>query len=189
MTLHKLANGSIHLSKLNSWDVQTFRSLSSLADYSKDAAAEKRLLPAPAADQDLSPEMAMDWVEYVIPELRESFAHNLETVLADLKNLTEEPQPPPSEAEFPDDREPGTQRETEPEMPHFCLAIPADHVEQWYRAMNQARIVLSAQYGIDSEHVPDLAKLLESGQLEKWFQYELFVSLQGWLVEVAMNPD
>ncbi len=55
--------------------------------------------------------------------------------------------------------------------------------------MNQARIVLSAQYGIDSEHVPDLAKLLESGQLEKWFQYELFVSLQGWLVEVAMNPD
>ena len=77
----------------------------------------------------------------------------------------------------------------EPGLPHFGLTIPADHVEQWYRALNQARIVLSATYGIDSENVPDLPKLLESGQLEKWFQYELFVSLQGWLVEVAMDPD
>jgi hypothetical protein len=42
---------------------------------------------------------------------------------------------------------------------------------------------------MDSEHPPDLAALLEAGQLEHWFQYELFVSLQGWLVEVVMDPD
>jgi hypothetical protein len=189
MQLHKLHDGSVHLSRLNSWDVQTFRSLPALADYSADPMAEKRLLPAPAIDQDLSPEMAMDWVEYVMPELRESFAHNLETVLADLQNLAVEPEPPASEEESQEDRESPALRDAEPGLPHFGLTIPADHVEHWYRAMNQARIVLSARYGIDSEHVPDLAKLLETGQLEKWFQYELFVSLQGWLVEVAMNPD
>jgi hypothetical protein len=55
--------------------------------------------------------------------------------------------------------------------------------------MNQARIVLSIRYGIDSERVPELGRLLEAGQLEYWFQYELFVSLQGWLIEVVLNPE
>ena len=74
-------------------------------------------------------------------------------------------------------------------MPHFVLTIPADHAEAWFRAMNQARIVLSIRYGIDSERVPELGRLLEAGQLEYWFQYELFVSLQGWLVEAVLNPE
>ncbi len=77
----------------------------------------------------------------------------------------------------------------EPSMPHFVLTIPADHAEAWFRAMNQARIVLSIRYGIDSERVPELGRLLEAGQLEYWFQYELFVSLQGWLVEAVLNPE
>ena len=214
MHLKKLPDGSIRLTRLNPWDVQTFRSLPALADYSQDAKAEKRLLPAPAIDADLSPEMAMDWVEYVLPELRESFAENLSHVMADLATLTEE-DPDGEEEEEGDEEEEDDNEEDieaagddheeadpvpatpagpsvlppEPVVPHFALTIPADHAEAWFRAMNQARIVLSARYGIDSEHVPELAKLLEAGQIEYWFQYELFVSLQGWLVEAVLDPE
>ena len=215
MQLRKLSDGSIRLTRLNPWDVQTFRSLPSLADFSKDPRAEKRLLPSPAIDSDMSPELAMDWVEYVVPELRESFAENLSIVMADLATLTEDPghdAPTPDENSDSgglDNPEADDRAETKPAAadsgagdhpeeaedpetppaPHFALTIPADHAEAWFRAMNQARIVLSERYGIDSEHVPELAKLLEAGQIEFWFQYELFVSLQGWLVEAVLDPE
>ena len=222
MQLRKLPDGSIRLAGLNPWDVQTFRSLPALADFTQDPKAEKRLLPTPAIDSDLSPEMAMDWVEYVVPELRESFAENLSIVMADLATLTLEPEDnggekieemdpqmdtPDEDSGDPnhaDDSGIGGKKapnsrlrkkanaaapSTEPAVPHFSLTIPADHAEAWFRAMNQARIVLSTRYGIDSEHVPELAKLLQAGQIEHWFQYELFVSLQGWLVEAVLDPE
>lgn len=212
MHLQKLPDGSIRLSRLNPWDVQTFRSLPALADYTAAPEAEKRLLPTPAIESDLTPEMAMDWVEYVVPELRESFAESFTTVLADLETLSPDPGPEADEVgdgtdEDEDDEEgdprPSGQESAaqqnasqqaveeipEPSMPHFVLTIPADHAEAWFRAMNQARIVLSIRYGIDSERVPELGRLLEAGQLEYWFQYELFVSLQGWLVEAVLNPE
>lgn len=217
MHLQKRPDGSIRLSRLNPWEVQTFRSLPDLADFSSAPAAEKRLLPAPAVEADLSPELAMDWVEYVVPELRESFAHNLAAVMADLAMLAPEPvdpsPPEPGGTEEAEDSGPGkpghpagatSPKEVPQDAPSaaagttgpagahglfFTLTIPPGHVEAWFRAMNQARLVLSARYGIDSEHVPDLAQLLENGQLEHWFQYELFVSLQGWLVEAVLDPD
>ena len=216
MHLQKLPDGSIRLSRLNPWDVQTFRSLPVLADYTAAPEAEKRILPTPAIESDLTPEMAMDWVEYVVPELRQSFAESLTTVLADLETLSPDPGPEADDAgdgmDSEGDKEEGeprpsgqesAARETpqpnasqqaveevrEPSMPHFVLIIPADHAEAWFRAMNQARIVLSIRYGIDSERVPELGRLLEAGQLEYWFQYELFVSLQGWLVEAVLNPE
>jgi len=216
MHLQKLPDGSIRLSRLNPWDVQTFRSLPALADYTAAPEAERRLLPTPAIEADLTPEMAMDWVEYVVPELRGSFAESFTTVLADLETLSRDPGPEADDSgdevnadgdEEEGNPEPSGQessaRETprqnaspqaveeiqEPSMPHFVLTIPADHAEAWFRAMNQARIVLSVRYGIDSERVPELGRLLEAGQLEYWFQYELFVSLQGWLVEAVLNPE
>ena len=212
MHLQKLPDGSIRLSRLNPWDVQTFRSLPALADYTAAPEAEKRLLPTPAIESDLTPEMAMDWVEYVVPELRESFAESFTTVLADLETLSLDPGPEAEGAgDGVDDNDeeekgepsPSGQESTakgnasqqaveeveEPSMPHFVLTIPGDHAEAWFRAMNQARIVLSIRYGIDSERVPELGRLLEAGQLEYWFQYELFVSLQGWLVEAVLNPE
>ena len=215
MHLQKLPDGSIRLSRLNPWDVQTFRSLPALADYTAAPEAERRLLPAPAIESDLTPEMAMDWVEYVVPELRESFAESFTTVMADLETLSLDPGPEADDAGdgVADDAEeqgepsPSGQKNTakgsvsqqaveemqeveeEPPMPHFVLTIPGDHAEAWFRAMNQARIVLSIRYGIDSERVPELGRLLEAGQLEYWFQYELFVSLQGWLVEAVLNPE
>lgn len=205
MHLQKLPDGSIRLSRLNSWDVQTFRSLPALADYSNAPEAEKRLLPTPAIESDLTPEMAMDWVEYVVPELREAFAENFAIVVADLETLSIDPGSAIEDsADEADTDEDGDKVDTddgpglpvaaapeapEPALPHFVLTIPADHAEAWFRAMNQARIVLSIRYGIDSERVPELGRLLEAGQLEYWFQYELFVSLQGWLVEAVINPE
>lgn len=248
MQLQKLTDGSVRISRMSAWDVQTFRNLPNLADYTADPKSEKRLLPPPAGDLDLSPEMAMDWVEYVVPELRESFAQNLNIVLEDLatltldhsskkkqssngsgpasaaeaskgKNKAAEPLKDEGEDEEsdPDDDNhetdafsggfiplpgfgsegeesssssgSGAGPESAPENRQYTLTIPPGHAEAWFRALNQARIVLSTRYGIDSEHIPDLAQLLVAGEIEFWFQYELFVNLQGWLVEVVLNPE
>ncbi len=184
------------MARLNAWDVQTFRSLPDLADYTTDPGAEDRLLPKPAIDADMTPEMAMDWVEYVVPELRDSFARSLEKVMADLGTLApevdeergehggEEPATAERDPDAATDAATGSGAGTE----LFGLTIPAAHAEDWFRAMNQARLVLSSRYGIDSEKLPDLAGLLAAGKLEHWFQYELFVSLQGWLVEAVLDP-
>ncbi|MES2706830.1 MAG: hypothetical protein V4726_09535 [Verrucomicrobiota bacterium] len=247
MRLQKLSDGTIRLSQLNPWEVRTFRSLPALADFSGHEAAERRLLPSPAVEADLTPEMGMDWVEYVIPELRDSFAHNLGTVMADLENLkthqpggdgpgkdtgkkadaagnggadsqngsqrpgngeddrlADQPHDDPGaddclDEDGDDDDDDDDFDESEnagestagsaagPPMELYTVDIPSAHAEQWFRAMNQARLVLSARHGIDSEHLPDLASLLASGRLEHWFQYELFVSLQGWLVDAVLD--
>ncbi|MDB6133367.1 MAG: hypothetical protein JWM59_1610 [Verrucomicrobiales bacterium] len=231
MRLQKLSDGAIRLSQLNPWEVQTFRSLPILADFSDHEAAERRMLPTPAVESDLTPDMGMDWVEYVMPELRDSFARNLSTVMEDLENLkTHFPgDPEPDEADrsghsasiLDDDADPwgwdddddesrspsssGTGKKESgpppqkagparsqsgpPQELNYSVDIPSEHAELWFRAMNQARLVLSAKHGIDSEHIPDLATLLTSGKLEYWFQYELFVSLQGWLVDAVLDTN
>lgn len=238
MHLRKLPDGSVRFSHIDPWELRTFRALPELADFSTDARAEQRLLPTPAVDEDLSPDLAMDWVEYVVPELREGFSKNLDTVMADLDRLILEAFPPPAdngssdEETFEDtddgddddehevheenmedqDARTGLPGEPDSEAPlsesssssgsgsleddlpsepaeYYTLTVPPDHVEHWFRALNQARLVLSCRFNIDSEHVPDLPALLESGELEHWFQYELFARLQGWFVEAVLDPE
>ncbi|RYD35649.1 MAG: hypothetical protein EOP86_07915 [Verrucomicrobiaceae bacterium] len=234
MRLQKLSDGAIRLSQLNPWEVQTFRSLPILADFSDHEAAERRMLPTPAVESDLTPDMGMDWVEYVMPELRDSFARNLSTVMEDLENLKthfpgdleagEDGHPAPvhdddddggdswnwdddegkDESQSPSSGNGTGKKESGPppqaagtarsqsgpsQELNYSVDIPSDHAELWFRAMNQARLVLSAKHGIDSEHIPDLATLLTSGKLEYWFQYELFVSLQGWLVDAVLDDN
>lgn len=228
MRLQKLSDGSLRLSRMNPWEVQTLRSLPVLADFSGHEAAERRLLPSPAVEADLTPEMAMDWVEFVVPELRDSFADNLGVVMQDLSGLKRHDLEPVAESPLSGQPaaesssaspsgeklgkngaapETGTEPEPEPDanadaasataegpppppvMDYFTVDIPAAHSEAWFRAMNQARLVLSAKHGIDSENLPDLASLLTSGKLEHWFQYELFVSLQGRLIDMVLDPE
>lgn len=340
MYLQLLPDRSIRLSRLDAWEVRTFRSLPDLADFNGHAAAEKRMLPSPAIESDMTPEMAMDWVEYVVPELREKFTESLRTVMSDLESLHGELE---KEDEFPeggdededddedaeeeaeeeidgddadkpsgedadqdepndgddnddddaddaddlcpeeegddthldaeaeenannqeegqedglgdgeDDKDtasgfsgdnPSNDTQTGAEYPFgpasadsgvrgksaaassslaggpddgaepseafegsegsaapestgaatapkmvYSLTIPQDHVEHWFLAMNQARLVLSAKYRIDSEQLPDLGRLLETGAIEFWFQYELFCRLQGWLVAAVLDPE
>lgn len=218
MRLQKLPDGSLRLSRMNAWDVQTLRNLPVLADFSDHEAAERRLLPSPAIESDLTPEMAMDWVEFVVPELRDSFAANLGVVMSDLSSLkphgpdpafpapsassdtNEAQRPAPAAASDSASDDGGKEENTgsgtsdaapgpQPVMDYYTVDIPFAHAEAWFRAMNQARLVLSAKHGIDSENLPDLASLLTSGKLEHWFQYELFVSLQGRLIDMSLDPE
>lgn len=80
------------------------------------------------------------------------------------------------------------QKEAPPELPlRWEFTIPAAHVEDWYRAMNQARLILSerhAAHRTDDEHI---ARLLMSGRMESLIQYELLTALCGWWVEVLMR--
>ena len=55
--------------------------------------------------------------------------------------------------------------------------------------MNQARLVMSARYQIDSERNPQeyIEKMIAEGTMERLIQYELFTSLQQWLVVNIMD--
>ena len=71
--------------------------------------------------------------------------------------------------------------------PRWELAIPAAHVEDWYRAMNQARLILAETHNAhrtDDEHI---ARLFMSGRMEPLIQYELLTALCGWWVEALMK--
>lgn len=80
------------------------------------------------------------------------------------------------------------EQEAPQEMPlRWEFTIPAAHVEDWYRAMNQARLILSerhAAHRTDDEHI---ARLFMSGRMEPLIQYELLTALCGWWVEVLMR--
>ncbi len=116
----------------------------------------------------------MDWVEYAVPDLRETFAGAVASVRLDLELLAPEP------AEAEEARDPAVE-------PLWSLFIPPAHIEAWYAVMNQARLVMSAADGIDAENTPDLPALLAEGKLERWFQSQLYAGLQSWLVEHAMD--
>lgn len=182
MRLTKLEDGGVLFERINDWEKHALTLLPKLADFSGKGEAEKRLLPAPAVETDLTPEMAMDWVEFVTPQLRSAFQESLDVVVADLRGL--EPESPPVDPNpWP---KPGTGTEKASKVT-WRMSIPLGHADHWFRAMNQARLVMSAQHGIDSENAPDFSALLASGQLEMWFYYEFFVSLQVWLVEYVMD--
>ena len=105
---------------------------------SEDPLVHERLFSSPT--NGLEPEIEMDWVEYVQPDLRQIFQSALQVVEGDLENF-----PPEEPEEF------------------YALAIPVRHLDAWIHSLNQARIVLAVQHRFtdrEMEHVT----LLEGDQ-------------------------
>lgn len=82
---------------------------------------------------------------------------------------------------------PGGPEETPARPSRWCLTVPAAHVEDWYRAMNQARLMLSAKYDVHRTDDAHVAEMLLSGRLEVLIQYELLSSLCNWWVNAVMR--
>ena len=66
------------------------------------------------------PDLAEDWDDYVLPELRSSFNSQLETIVDALGELA----------------------------PGDTLFIERDHAEAWFGGLNQARLALEDRYGL-----------------------------------------
>ncbi len=120
------SSGAVSITEISPWEMKALRAVPVLADASGHEGAMRRLFPVPVAGEDAEPEDEAEWDEFVRPELEERFAANLEEFAAGLS------------------RESGT-----PDR----LRIEPGQVESWYLALNQARLVMSERFGIDTGDV------------------------------------
>ncbi len=196
MRISLLPNGSVHLSQVNEWELRTLRSLPGIADPGDNEAALRRLYPAPFEAGEATGEQQEDWAEFVQPDLEQLFESSLERVAADVKKARL--QPPAVAKADPDDGESedeaplddGGEAPVDDNVsaaPRWEFTVPPAHADDWYRAMNQARLMLSERHEAhrsDDEHI---AKLFTTGNMEPLIQYELLTALCGWWVAVIMK--
>jgi hypothetical protein len=211
MTLYRLEDGSVRVAHLDEWHLDTLRKIPSLASVEDDEIGRQRLFPVPFERGDVSEECLRDWDELVRPDLERLFADSLQRVAADLElAVPETPDPPEKEeapapdgtAETPDAKgaaeSPQTRRRRrkgpgisppgkKPPV-RWSFLIPAAHVEDWFRAMNQARLMLSEKYEAHRMDDGHIASMFISGNMEPLIQYELFTGLCSWWVNSLLNP-
>jgi len=200
MMLHRLPDGSVHVAHLDEWHLQMLRSIPVLASAGDDDQAKRRLFPPPYSHGDAGEEHFQDWDEFVRPGLEQLFTDSLQHVAEDLESvLLEAPAVPktpekPESAAAIDPPAPRRKRRksgpgiSPPDPDLWGFHIPAAHVEDWYRAMNQVRLMLSEKYEAhrtDNEHI---AGMFISGNMETLIQYELFTGLCSWWVEALLRP-
>ncbi len=178
MTVQRQLDGAVRIAGLDEWHLEALRSIPRLAHPGEDERALRRVFPAPYAAGDASVEQQEDWAEYVQPELEALFEGSLSRVSADLKTAhLAEPQARSEKAEPPPD---------DPE-PEWAINIPAGHVEDWFRAMNQARLVLSATKETHRHDQEYITGMIEQGEIESLVLYEMLTALCGWWVDVMMR--
>ena len=112
----------IRLSGLNPLMTDCLQRLGEILPQRDSPAAQRRLFPAPSAE----PQLNDEWEKFVTPDLRHLFVSAGETVLRDLTALE------------PDPRHPD----------YFHLTFPAPHRNAWLSALNQARLILGAEFQV-----------------------------------------
>lgn len=143
MRLRILKSGSLALSRLNPLEVDALLRIPQHADPTDVPEAKTRLFQNPVVMQDFSEtpgvaSMNEDWQDYVIPEMEQLFAGCIDEVRSDLGRLrphVRKNTPPPAESE-------GEEEAAETTV-QFRLTIPRANTEAWFRAMNQARLVMA----------------------------------------------
>ena len=207
MTLQRLPNGSVRISRVDEWHLQALRRIPLLADPGDDEKALRRVFPAPFVAGDASAEQQEDWVEFVQPEMQALFEESLSRVASDLKNATlsepeeqdedEEDEPEeadgdldglaPNAGEEPADAGEDAPSKEEDPGPMWEVTIPAGHVEDWYRAMNQARLVLSAAKEAHRRDNDYIKRIVASGEVEMIIHYEILTGMCGWWCDVMLD--
>lgn len=150
----------------DSWELREIHPLfaSLLGDLPKVASrhkkAQARLYPDPTGGRG-DDQLRRDWQEHVRPGLERLFAASRDIVARDLEGLGHDGQ--------------GTK-----------VVIPADHLDAWLSALNQARLVIVeenrfAESDLDHREPPDLATRRGLSLLKIHF----YAHLQELLVEAA----
>jgi len=170
MRISRSTDDILTISRLGEAEMERLRRLRDAADPSACPDAEERLYPDPIRGQppETIAEDVADWKNFVVPDLRTRNVEALERVEADVRNA----------------RPSGKRRK-----PQFEIAIAIDAVDQWYSALNQARLVLQEKYHLPDEHeVLSLERLFARGQWRAYFQSRFYAEIQCWLLELVMRP-
>lgn len=123
-------------------------------------AAEARLFPNPSSAPD-EDSLRDDWKAFVQPELHEIFRDARQVVEADLRSMSEEDG-------------------------HFLLEFPLKHAEAWVSALNQARLALAAQHGLEERELDRHSPMEIHNERDlALLQIDIYTELQIWLIAVV----
>ena len=88
-----------------------------------------------------------------------------------------------------DESDPSDDDEDSPRPPRLAwrFTVPAENIDHWYRGVNQARLVMSKRFGIDSEQGISAEQLFSTGNFERYLQYEMLTAVAGWLVPFILE--
>lgn len=181
MTLQRQPDSSVRIARLDDWHLEALRRIPALADPGDDERALRRVYPAPFVAGEGTREQQEDWAEYVQPEMETLFESSIERVSSDLKtaHLSK-----PAESAAKDGKEPA-----EDPQPEWTINVPAAHVEDWFRAMNQARLVLSSSREAHRQDQEYVTTMLLKGEVDLLIQYEMLTALCGWWVDIMLRAE
>jgi hypothetical protein len=151
MTFELADDGTFRLSDLHPLELQFLRQVTLVADPAGSPEARRRLYPDPLRrhkeehgereDKDDENDEE-DWEELVVPGLEKHFESTLEIIDSDLAQTNE-------------DRDWNIGQDE--------IVVPTAHSEQWYLALNQARLVMAERYQL---HPPAIDPMLVEEESE-----------------------
>jgi hypothetical protein len=174
MKIRRVTTKGLVISRLPAGQLRLLREIVAHADPAGSPAAIERLAQSPVREpqDDVEDGIVADWHQHVIPDLQTEFSRQLDVVAGDLKNVRR--QKP--------DKGGGEDGE------HYEFTIPFDHVESWYGALNQARLVMQERYRFpEIESVEAVVEMFQSENIKPYLTSRFYVELQAALLDLAMD--
>ncbi len=167
--------------------VQQLPGLASGEGFSDEV--KRVLFPSPIVDGDGLPvesDESKDWAEFVQPDIEDGFARDRAVVALDIDGA-ERIDGAPSWNDEDEDAPTLT-------GPLWRVVVDADHTEQWYSTLNQARLLMNRAHNLADDEARFFRLLLgasdEEGTGERRLllaQYEFYCVIQNILIENLMR--
>ena len=195
MKMRRIISKGLVLSGMPAPQLRMLEQVALHADPSGSPAASERLYQSPVKEPQnvTDEELVDDWQEFVMPDLRQEFTRQLDCVANDLSQAQRESTPsPPHDDSLHDDslREDEDEDEDAATSPAatYELIIPFDHIESWYGALNQARLVMQERYEFpETENLEAMVGLLTSKNLKPYLTSRFYMEIQGALLDLGMD--
>ena len=200
MKMRRIISKGLVLSGMPAAQLRMLEQVALHADPSGSPAASERLYQSPVKQPQnvTDEELVDDWQEFVMPDLRHEFTRQLDCVANDLSQAQRESTPSPPhddslrEGEDEDDGESEEEFEDEDAATSpaatYELIIPFDHIESWYGALNQARLVMQERYEFpETENLEAMVALLTSKNLKPYLTSRFYMEIQGALLDLGMD--
>lgn len=196
MKMRRIISKGLVLSEIPAAQLRMLKQVALHADPSGSPAASERLYQSPVKQPQnvTDEELVDDWQEFVMPDLRQEFTRQLDCVANDLSQAQPESTPSPlhddSLREDEDEDEDESEDEDAATSPAatYELIIPFDHIESWYGALNQARLVMQERYEFpETENLEAMVGLLTSKNLKPYLTSRFYMEIQGALLDLGMD--
>lgn len=153
-----LENGTVSFDGIGEPLFEMLKQIKGIAECG-DPDVEARFFPDPSDGMECD-DLNQDWKAYVQPELQSGFQSARDTVAADLRRATI--------------KEDGS----------CSFGIPAQHIDQWLSALNQARLALCELHQFTEKEMSAKVDNPDDPRELALIQMNVYATLQEWLITV-----